>query len=751
MRELVSRPVSRLGIALTIAFAVALMSFAVTQIAYAAQGFPLYSWGNNNDGRLGQGNTLNLNEPTRMGEADNWVQVSTASSGSWAINAEGHLYGWGALWTQPQMGQGDIPGSGAVTSPTRIGTADNWVSVGGRSSDVVALNADGELFAWGSAGGIGQGANVPTPTGVGQTWQTFEMHPNFIIAQNVQGYLYSWGTGHSDSLGVGASSTPLVPMRIGNNSDWVHFTVAGNSVLAISESGHLYSWGNNAEGQLGLGDNINRNVPHRVGTADNWTKVVGTAASLGAVAALNSDGELWTWGSNNNGQLGTGAGGSRNVPARVGDGSNWVFLSAANSHFLAANSNLELFSWGNNASGQLGLGTTGGHENEPRFVLQSYGFSGASRGGGHTSFMLMRTTPIPLPLTKTLQKPQGTDLPGTNPLTFDFLFTPATIPTDSTWLPGPTIPASGGIPANTVRVALDSTTTTHTAGTTTIQGEIDLWDALNHTPSLFPHAGVFVWNIEEITNSSSVNSANTGHTMTYATNRFQLLVEVDVTLNIREIVIHHLNEDSTRGDKADNLEFINTLTYIPLTGSPANLTVTKQVTGDRANLTQLFDFTLTLTPHILAPLPETITTRIVGPGDITVDRPVTRTGNVFTFSLLYSERLELFYLPAGTSFAVTEAAVQSFLPSVRTYSGGILVHSQTGTTNTSLTANHIDQRVAESGRNAADFTNAHQHVPITGLSIAGISILVIVVLITFFALALIARSRRRSIEYLAVH
>ena len=118
------------------------------------------------------------------------------------------------------------------------------------------------------------------------------------------------------------------------------------------------------------------------------------------------------------------------------------------------------------------------------------------------------------------------------------------------------------------------------------------------------------------------------------------------------IVIHYLNEDSTRGDKADNLEFINTLTYIPLTGSPANLLVTKQVTGDRANLTQLFDFTLTLTPHTLAPLPETITTRIVGTGDITVDRPVTRTGNVFTFQLLYNERLELFYLLAGTTFAV---------------------------------------------------------------------------------------------------
>ena len=71
----------------------------------------------------------------------------------------------------------------------------------------------------------------------------------------------------------------------------------------MTTDGRLFSWGSNQYGQLGNGTTTDSNVPTQVGTASNWVAIAaGTSASMG----VQSDGSLWVWGRNDSGQLGLG-------------------------------------------------------------------------------------------------------------------------------------------------------------------------------------------------------------------------------------------------------------------------------------------------------------------------------------------------------------------------------------------------------------------------------------------------------------
>jgi hypothetical protein len=83
----------------------------------------------------------------------------------------------------------------------------------------------------------------------------------------------------------------------------------------LQSDGSVWAWGANEDGQLGDGTTTDRMTPVRVAKLD---RIVAIAAGTYHNLALRTDGTLWSWGDNDAGQLGDGSTRTQHRPVRVG-------------------------------------------------------------------------------------------------------------------------------------------------------------------------------------------------------------------------------------------------------------------------------------------------------------------------------------------------------------------------------------------------------------------------------------------------
>ncbi|MCL2438251.1 MAG: hypothetical protein FWC99_04080 [Coriobacteriia bacterium] len=748
------------ALAVTLALTMLAVSFVpifggnVSEAEASPAGFPMFAWGTNSNGLLGLGDTENRHIPTRVGDGY-WLHVSGDSGGSHGISASGHLYGWGAAWNAAQMGQGGVdPGVGShLLSPTRIGSADNWAYVSTRANAAAAINADGELFHWGTSPAPSR--NVPTRVGTRTDWASVTHLSANILAIDNQNRLWGWGNNANAVLGMGHTSAITGPSRVGTGTDWVSVSGSIQSVLGITASGRLYSWGANNLGQLGHGDTTNRTVPTRVGTASNWVGVAMTTQNT--AAAVNSDGELFTWGAATAGALGNGTdSGNVLTPTRVEGRSDWVLVNGSNGHFLAFTEAGELFGWGNNGGGRLGLGDTN-NRTTPTSILRVVGFSGSSRGGGARSFMLFHLLPVTeeIALTKNLQKPEGTPLLSDK--TFTFTFDRHSFNESTTTVNVNRVPV-----INDLDVTVTNASPSTAAGGITTRSETR--NALEDV--VFTEPGVFRWTVQEMAESSNTNTVPPGHSvMNYSPARYELavwvtqeVVGISEELSIYDVRIHRITD--AQGNpvnppvKVDELAFTNTYTRSTVSA----LATSKTVVGEYANLTTPFTFEVLLTRTAFC-LPSTTYVVRIYNADGSFNRLYTFASNTpFTFTLLHGQSATFGdtrfggnasdELIVGTNFTITEQAAPSFIAEVELYvNGSPMTIPSNVNHNTALSTG---LRLVGDGTNSADFTNTHSPPPLTGLVIANNITLIVLGVVAIVVGTTLAVNRRKRIEDLSI-
>jgi alpha-tubulin suppressor-like RCC1 family protein len=365
----------------------------------------VWFWGYNINGQLGGGTrSISYLTPTKIPNGANGFVNGTITAiyitfyECLALDTSNNVWFWGSN----EYGQlGDTTHSPtSYLTPTKIPNGANGF-VNGTITNIyngiygcLALDTSNNVWFWGYnvtgqlGGGATSGYLTPTkiPNGangfVNGTITACSISENGCLALDTTKNVWFWGNNYDGQLGNGTGGTIsyLTPTKIPNGSNgFVNGTITTISInstfsqgfLAIDTSKYVWFWGNNINGQLGnaTGGTNSYLTPTKIPNgANGFVNGTITAVSIGAFGCLAIDisKNVWFWGSNTQGQLGSGGSySSYYTPTKVPNGANGFVngtitaISIGSSGCLALDTSKNVWFWGSNLSGQLGSGTGG--------------------------------------------------------------------------------------------------------------------------------------------------------------------------------------------------------------------------------------------------------------------------------------------------------------------------------------------------------------------------------------------------------
>jgi len=350
----------------------------------------VWTWGLNGAGKLGIGDTnlVHVEVPVEVHGAGNTGYLNSVKAimgcetHNVALKSDGTVWSWG-MNVFGQLGNG---GTNEAWSPVQTGLGatpplTSIVKLGGRPYFTLAVKSDGTVWAWGMNryGQVGNGSvnplsgpQVTVPVLVSNSLPGGPINNplqvtcgyQFGAALATNGTVWTWGSGSHGELGQGASSStsyypapaPALTNIIGISGGWFH-------ILAMKSDGTVWAWGNNSNGELGDGTTVNRWNAVQV---LNATNIVAVSGGDSHSSALASNGTIWKWGRNDVGELGNGTTNAtaNPIPARIDTDTfgnaftNIVMMAARDYHNIAVKADGSVWMWGANDQGQCGNGTT---------------------------------------------------------------------------------------------------------------------------------------------------------------------------------------------------------------------------------------------------------------------------------------------------------------------------------------------------------------------------------------------------------
>ena len=327
----------------------------------------LWNWGDNNSGTLGintSGSGTNASSPVQtIAGGTNWKQVAAAGLVAAAIKNDGTLWAWGSN-NYGMLGDNTFLNKSSPIQTISAGT--NWKQVAVGNGNIAAIKTDGTLWVWGgnyygqlgdNTGGPGIKRSSPVQTiAGGWNWKQVSCSSFHVSAIKTDGTLWMWGRNGYGAVGDNTIAVKISPVQTSaGGTTWKQVACGTNSTGAIKTDGTLWTWGRGTSGELGNGSSsVNVSNPQQVTNGGTTWKQV--ACGYNYMGAIKTDGTLWTWGANNAGQLATGGITSRNIVGQtVSAGTNWKQVYCGTSGFMGAlKTNGTLWNWGSNANGELG-------------------------------------------------------------------------------------------------------------------------------------------------------------------------------------------------------------------------------------------------------------------------------------------------------------------------------------------------------------------------------------------------------------
>lgn len=314
-----------------------------------------------------------------------------------------------------------------VTSAVaRLTVVPGFVSASTGSGHSEALGDNGAVWTWGSSlpnlranptafstdklSRAKTSATGTALTGVAE----LSAGMNFVLARRTDGSLVTWGDGYLGDGGTVYRPYP-VPVRYATGAavtGMASVSAGGNFAVEARSDGTVWSWGGNTMCVLGTDPKLCASpgpvpgvyaaqVLTSTGAAlTGVSKVAAGSSNMHALALRSRDGTVWSWGTEQQGQLANGTASlyrSLAKPVLTNTGAaltNVASISAGAVHSVAVLRDGTVYAWGFNGTGQLGIGTAGYSTSSMRAVrvlssagVPLTGVAAAVAGANHTLFL----------------------------------------------------------------------------------------------------------------------------------------------------------------------------------------------------------------------------------------------------------------------------------------------------------------------------------------------------------------------------
>jgi len=334
---------------------------------------------------------------------NNITAIASHKMHNLALRSDGTLWAWGWGW-EGQKGSGRLidgsayPSAQAAPVMNRrgIGTsAHQYFLRGIVAIDVgmlfsAALRNDGTVLGWGQMDSRNQtgappiNSDFPVLINGLENIIAISAGNEHLLALDEDGIIWGLGQNNWGQIGDGATTYALTPVRVEFPTGVTILQIEGGGThsAALTNDGYVYTWGRNNNGQLGFASETELvTIPTRVEGID---RIVRLAANRDHTLALHEDGTIWAWGWNRDGQLGIGTRINSNVPVQVTGITNARYITAGDGHSAAILADGRVMTWGRNWDGQLGIGNPSSSA-IPLQVDNLYNMQGAVAGA---SFLL---------------------------------------------------------------------------------------------------------------------------------------------------------------------------------------------------------------------------------------------------------------------------------------------------------------------------------------------------------------------------
>ena len=320
----------------------------------------LYSFGRNSEGQLGLGNNNAVSLPTPI---PNLPQINMISCGAYftvCVDYEGFIWSFGDN-EHGQLGTGNTTD---YNVPQKLVNIPPVLSVSCGYEHTLMITNDDNLWSWGinDSGELCHGDEEERSKPQKTSFSSIaKISTGFYLSlfQNNKGEIFSCGYNEDGACGLGHFDSPQIKPSLIHNapSNIVHFVCGSNHSLFLDSEGNIFSVGSNWDGELGLGHNTNQNVLNKIPNIPP----IKTISCVGASSYLiDFEGNVWSFGYNEFGQLGHGDKEDKNAPKVINTLKDIQQISygSRGQHFFVKNSQNQIFITGDNSRGQLGTGDT---------------------------------------------------------------------------------------------------------------------------------------------------------------------------------------------------------------------------------------------------------------------------------------------------------------------------------------------------------------------------------------------------------